>query len=337
LNLRAAVTAGAGAALLAAASTGASAAGFQYGSAPDGNNPPLELAIWYPSDAPVSTQQFGLFQQDVAPFGPIAGQSLPLIVISHGTGGGASSHYDTALALADAGFVVVATSHTGDNYQDRAVSFTWRNFADRSRHMTKIVDFMLDAWGGHDRLDPARIGMFGHSAGGATALIVIGGNPEIERGAQYCQDHPDAWDCQRIKEKAQTSPAPAADVKETLVWTHDARVKAAAVAAPAIGYTFTPAALAAATAPVQLWRAEGDTITPNQWNADIVRDSLPKPPDDHLVPQAGHFDFLAPCNDAMTKVAPEICESAPGFDRHLFHQELNQALIAFFKAQLAPP
>src|ERR1700722_6593880 len=105
----------------------AGAAGFQYGTAPDPDDKPIELGIWYPSEAPTSPQPLGLFQQAVALYGGIAGQSLPLIVISHGTGGGASSHYDTAIALADAGFVVVAPSHTGDNHKDRTLSFTRRN------------------------------------------------------------------------------------------------------------------------------------------------------------------------------------------------------------------
>ena len=88
----------------------AGAAGFQYGSAPDPDDQPIELGIWYPSDAAASTQTLGLFKQEVAPYGAVAGDKLPLIVISHGTGGGAASHYDTALALANAGFVVVAPS-----------------------------------------------------------------------------------------------------------------------------------------------------------------------------------------------------------------------------------
>lgn len=41
------------------------------------------------------------------------------------------------------------------------------------------------------------------------------------------------------------------------------RIKAAFIAAPAIGYTFTKDALASLTAPIQLWRTENDQITPN--------------------------------------------------------------------------
>jgi len=158
-------------ALLAASPAGA--AGFQYGKAPDPDDQPLELAIWYPSAAPISSQPLGLFAQDVAYYGAVQGNTLPLVVISHGTGGSAAGHYDTALALAEAGFVVVALSHTGDNYKDRSYSFTAHNFVDRPRGVSRNIDFMLNAWGGHDHVDPARIGIFGHSAGGATALIAV--------------------------------------------------------------------------------------------------------------------------------------------------------------------
>ena len=312
----------------------AKAAGFQYGTAPDSDDKPIELGIWYPSDATTSTQALGLFKQDVAPYGAIAGRSLPLIVISHGTGGGASSHYDTAIALANAGFIVVAPSHTGDNYKDRSYSFTTRNFVSRVQQVSRVIDFMLNEWGGHDRIDPARVGIFGHSAGGTTALIALGGTPDMTRTAQHCKDHPEAWDCLQIK---QLSGNPATDPADPPKWSRDKRLKAAAIAAPAIGYDFTTDGLAPVTAPVQLWRAENDRITTNVLNADIVKARLPKPPEDHLVAKAGHFAFLAPCSDPLAAIAKEICTDDAGFDRTAFHQELNQALIAFFKTQLAPP
>lgn len=326
------------AAMLLFAASPIGAAGFQYGTAPDPDDKPIELGIWYPSDAPAQKQPLGLFTQDAAYYGAISGQSLPLIVISHGTGGGAASHYDTALALADAGFIVVALSHTGDNYKDHAYSFTRRNFVERARHVSRVIDYILNAWDGHDHVDPARIGMFGHSAGGATTLIVLGGTPDWNLFALFCHDHPDAWDCVQAKAHADAAGGtPAAINDPTPEWHHDPRVKATVIAAPAMGYTFTKDGLAAVTAPIQLWRAEHDQIALNKWNADVVRDALAKPPEDHLVANAGHYDFLAPCTDALAKIAPEICTSAQGFDRAAVHQDFNKALADFFKAQLAAP
>lgn len=318
--------------LSALAASPAAAAGFQYGTAPDPDGKPIELGIWYPSDAPVSPQPLGLFTQQVAPYAAIAGHSLPLIVISHGTGGGASSHYDTAIALADAGFVVVALTHTGDNYKDLSLQFTRRNFVDRPRQVSRVIDYMLKDWTGHASIDPARIGMFGHSAGGFTTLVVLGGTADWNLATLFCHDHPDDWGCQQAKEKG-----PATDDKKPVDWHHDPRIKAGAIAAPALGHTFTKEGLAAVTEPIQLWRAENDQIAPNQWNADIVKAALPKPPEDHLVPLAGHFAFLAPCSEALAKIAPAICEDDKGFDRVAFHQQFNQALVDFFKAKLAPP
>jgi predicted dienelactone hydrolase len=314
----------------------AAAAGFQYGTAPDPDGKPIELGIWYPSDAPTKTEPLGLSTQDAAYYGPIAGNALPLIVISHGTGGSAAGHYDTALALADAGFVVVALSHPGDDYQDRSNSFTVRNFVERPKQVSRVIDYMLSSWDGHDHLDPSRIGIFGHSAGGATALIVIGGTPDMTLATIFCRDHPDDWGCQQARALPDAAKK-ATDWTSALEWHHDPRVKAAVIAAPAIGYAFTKVGLDKVTAPVQLWRAEDDKINPNKWNADIVRDALPQPPEDHLVAKAGHFDFLAPCSDALAKVAAQICTSEPGFDRTAFHRDMNQAIVAFFKAKLPPP
>jgi predicted dienelactone hydrolase len=322
---------------LLAASPAVAAVGFQYGKAPDSDDQPIELAIWYPSDAAPSSQPLGLFTQSVAPYGPVKGSGLPLVVISHGAVGSAAAHYDTALALADAGFVVVALNHTGDNYKDHSHSYTARNFIDRPRHVSRVIDFMLNGWDGHDHLDPTRIGIFGHSAGGVTALILVGGNPDLYLAILFCRDHPDALDCQQAKQATggDGKDSPKRDWKWS-DWHHDPRVKAAVIATPGIGYTFTKIGLETVTTPIRLWRGEDDKFSPNAWNGDLVESALPQPPEDHLVPKAGHFDFLAPCNETVAKIAPEICTSEPGFDRAAFHQDMNKAIVAFFKAKHAP-
>ena len=92
--------------------------------------------------------------------------------MSHGTGGWYGEHYDTALALARAGFVVAAVSHTGDTYQDQSRSTA---IADRPRHLHEVIDFMTRDWPEHGRIDAGRIGVFGFSAGGFTALVAVGG------------------------------------------------------------------------------------------------------------------------------------------------------------------
>lgn len=85
---------------------------------------------------------------------------------------------------------------------------------------------------------------------------------------------------------------------------------------------------------------EGKNTRLSEWaeptprSVEAVRENLPKQPEFHLVPLAGHLDFLAACR-AGYKSLP-ICRSAPEFDRVLFHSEFNAALISFFDRNLAP-
>lgn len=312
---------------LATAAGAAASVGYQYARFPGPDGRTIELSIWYPSDAPATLQPFGPYEQTVARNGAAAGTALPLIVISHGTGGSFGGHYDTALALARSGFVVAALSHPGDNFRDHSDNFTWRNFVERPRQLSATIDYMLTVWNGRDRIDAARVGVFGHSAGGYTALASVGGIPEIARARAFCRSHPDDWSCERARTR---NAKPAPDDDKPVAWTTDRRIKAIAIAAPAAGYLFAPESLSRVTVPVQLWEAQDDHIVPN----GIVGPELPKPPGLHVVPNAGHFDFLAPCSAMLAARAPEICESAPGFDRTAFHDRFNREIAAFFAAML---
>jgi predicted dienelactone hydrolase len=275
----------------------AEAVGFQQVSIPDAVDRPLSLGIWYPSASPVVQSSLELYSQEVAPDGIASSDRLPLIVMSHGTGESFSAHYDTAIALAAAGFVVAAVTHTGDNYGDRSDAFTLRNFEARARHIRQVIDYMLDTWPEHQRLDPKRVGAFGHSAGGFTVLLAVGGIPTLGGAAKFCAEHPEAWECRQIG-KVQYDRRPSNDVI-SFASAHDVRIKAAVIAAPAAIYNFTSDGLSQLTVPLQLWSASDDKITPPQWNTERLRTMLPAAPEFRAVPGAGHFAFVAPCSDAL--------------------------------------
>ncbi len=301
------------------------AVGFERVSVPDGDNPALEAGIWYPTDAAVSVQSLGTFKQTVAPGAAVKGERLPLIVFSHGSGGSFEGHYDTAIALAEAGFVVAGVTHTGDNYRDQSALTRVEN---RPRHIKRLVDFMVGAWPYRGRIDAKRIGMFGFSAGGFTTLAVIGGNPDLARVPPYCAANPQEWACQ----KAAGTRIDWATKPVTV--EHDARITAAVIAAPALGFAFTPEGLRSITVPMQLWRGDQDEVLPHPRHAQHIYDSLPVKPDYRVVANAGHFVFLAPCSPALERVASAICKDPMGFDRVAFHREFNAATVAFLKAKL---
>jgi len=311
----------------------AGAAGFQRAMISDPEDRPLAVGIWYPSDAPVSAEPNTPFRQALAIDGVINGSRLPLVVVSHGYGGWLGSHADTALALAEAGFVVVAVTHTGNNYEDESYPMS-RWTLDRPRHVRHVLDYMLHHWRGHDRIDASRIGIFGFSAGGYTALVSIGGVPDPEKVASHCRAEPDEVACRL----GAGNPLDSSGAK-ALQGAHDPRIKAAAIAAPGLGFGFDAPALARVTVPVQLWAMSEDRVVPHASNSEIVRRSLPKAPDFRMVEGAGHYAFLQPCDPLLEKAEPKvwamICTDPPGFDRGDFHQRFNREVAAFFKKSLA--
>jgi predicted dienelactone hydrolase len=304
------------------------AAGFQRGFAADPGGKPLEIGIWYPSQATVRPLVMGPTTMSVAVDGIAQGQALPLVVISHGTSSSFLGHYDTAIALADAGFVVAAVTHTGDNYADQSRS---ADIMGRPHQISRVIDHMLSTWDGRAVIDPARVGMFGYSAGGFTAIVSIGGIPDFAKVGPVCRQHPSDFACQLL---ARSASNPAAPVTATTAGTADPRIKAAVVAAPALGFTFSPDGLRNVKVPVQLWRAENDALVPHPRYAEAVRLALPAAPDYRVVADAGHYDFMVPCSSALATLAPSICASAAGFDRPAFHASFNAAVVTFMDRTL---
>jgi predicted dienelactone hydrolase len=306
----------------------AATAGFTVVKATDPQGAPITVGIWYPTDAPAKPMDLGIGSQTVAAGAPLVGRHLPLVVMSHGNGGFFGGHADTAQALAEAGFVVAALTHTGDNYADQSRA---TDMANRPRQLSVVIDYMLKASPMQAAIDPDRVGAFGFSSGGFTVLAAAGGEPDLTTIAPHCKAHPEFFDC-----KLTASHPPPADALKS-VWTHDARIKAVVSAAPAMGYSFTKAGLSKVTVPLQLWRAGNDEILPDPFYASAVRANLPRTPEWHVVPGAGHFDFLTPCNDQGRITAAAICTSAPGFDRAAFHKDFDAKVVGFFRANLMRP
>ena len=180
-------------------------------------------------------------------------------------------------------------------------------------------------------IDPDKIGAFGFSSGGFTVLAVAGGEPRLERMRAHCKAHPDNYDC-----KLTADHAPPTNIFDA-AWVHDPRIKAVVSAAPALGFAFGKDGLKGITAPLQLWKAADDQILPGDEYAEAVHRDFSRPHEYHVVPGAGHFDFLTPCDTTPPGATQPICQSAPGFDRRAFHQDFNAQVTRFFTEQLAAP
>lgn len=290
------------------------------------HGPVLSGAIWYPCAGEPKHVELGdlALAVDYGLQGvkdcTVSGDKLPLVVLSHGTNGWFGGHHDTAAALADAGFVVAAISHPGDSAKDNVRSGELSVFLSRPADMVRLIDFVLNEWKDKSAVDPARIGLFGFSAGGYTGLELIGAAPDYARVARGCTTTTKF--CEQVQSETRTPPT-------------DARVRAAVIADPPSGF-FTKDNLAAIKIPLQFWRAELATATVDVDPAGTARvaRSLPGKPDIHHVP-ANHFVFLAPCSPELAAAVPRICTDAPaGFDRVAFHREFNASMIRFFREHL---
>ena len=128
--------------------------------------------------------------------------SLPLVVLSPGWTQPRATLTALAEDLASHGYVVVAIDHT---YENRATTFPdghvtdcvacavddqpgfWEKFAQvRSADTSFVLDQLTGPhpkWRGSALIDPQRIGMTGHSAGGAVTIQAMLADPRIRAGA----------------------------------------------------------------------------------------------------------------------------------------------------------
>lgn len=304
--------------------------GFQVVQIADPGSAPLTMAIWYPTTSrPWPTTLLGFVLMDVASDAPVSGEALPLVVISHGNGGGPGSHADTAMSLAAAGFVVAAPMHTGDNYLDDGAVGSSHWLTDRSRHIRSSLEYMLTSWVNSDHIAPARVGVFGFSAGGLTVLTAVGATPDLSLVATHCASATE-FAC-TLLESANSGMMDGRDLPAPTSFVRDSRIAAAVVAAPGLGFTLSPEALSDVTAPVQLWSGDADTNVPYETNARVVREGLGERVEFHSVPGASHFAFLSPCGPLGP---PLLCRDGQGFDRRAFHRDFNAQVIRFFQAKL---
>jgi len=258
------------------------------------------------------------------PEGAGDGAPRPLVVMSHGNGGWRRGHHDTAEALAEAGFVVAALTHPGDNWRDDSRA---TQLSDRPRHVSLLIDHVTRTDSGLAVIDPDRIGAFGFSAGGFTVTALAGGVSDPARIERHCEQQPTFFACRLFA----LQPIDASGWRPR---GHDPRIKAAVIAGPALGLAFSDESLAAIRIPIQLWQAADDEILPAPFNAEPIRDRLGRPAEYHRVADARHYDFLPPCAPEMMEALPVLCRSKPGFDRAAFHEMFNREVVRFFREAL---
>lgn len=291
--------------------------------------PPLQALLWTPCALPPEPLARGPIQLQAREDCPVAASGkLPLVVISHGYGGSALSHWTMAAALADGGLTVLSLNHSLDSALNLAQGGSFAALQARPADVRRAIDGVLADSLWSPVLDAQRIGFLGFSRGAYTGLVLAGATPDLGQLAAHCPE-PQSPLCQAIAQ----GHVPA------LKQVTEPRIKAMVLADPLAAFS-AKSGLGQVKLPLQLWAsAQGGAGVPAGSVQTLVK-LLPAgkteqaKPQVHEVAGAAHYAFLAPCSAQLTDMAPEICSDPAGFDRSAFQQRWAAEVLAFFRQQL---
>lgn len=296
-------------------------------------NPPITVALYYPTQTQARAIAMGPFTLRVAIQAPPEDKVKGLIVLSHGVGGTELGHTSLAEGLAQQGYLVASLRHPGDNWLDRSLlqASAARYFSERPRHVSRVIDALLlePEWGrriSRDARGPY-VGAIGHSAGGYTVLALAGARPELARIASHCERNraDDPIFCS-MGRTGQPDAVPGATAQLPLLV--DPRVRAVVALAP-VGVVFSAESLSGVKVPTVIYGAQQDRFLVPRFHSDWVASKIPGV-EYHRVPNAWHFAFMdAPSTPIVTEDG-DIAANPPGFDRSDFLRRLQGDLPAFF-------
>jgi predicted dienelactone hydrolase len=304
------------------------------------------VTVFYPTTAQAAPLERGPFRfEQLAWQGPPQRGNGRLVVLSHGSGGSPWVHVDLAHKFVEAGFIVAIPEHAGDNFRnsDDAGPVSWKR---RPLEVSRAIDAIAaDA-----RFAPLvaldRVGMWGMSAGGHTALTLAGGRWSPSALRDHCELHI-ADDFPTCVGLATQLRGDALDgVKKSLAlfvirrklddaqwYGHtDPRI-AAVVAEVPFATDFDMATLAQPKVPLGIVQAGRDAwLAPVHHSGkvlkacrgcEVVAD----------VPSAGHGSFLSPQPARLEGAAADLLRDPPGFDRARV-PEVHARIVAFFRKHL---
>ena len=310
----------------------------------DGDGP---VTVFYPSSSDAQPFKRGPFTLQVAWEGtPVRGNGR-LIVISHGSGGSPMVHSDLARSLVEDGFVVAMPEHKGDNFKDHSTPGppSWRR---RPAEVSRAID----AVGADARFEPLlaldKVGMYGMSAGGHTALSLAGGRWSPAHLKELCEAH--------IREAFQSCVGLTTRLrgnfldgpKETLaLWVIRYRLAdatwqtyidpriAAIVAGVPFAADFDMPSLSEPRVPLGLVTVGRDTWLVPRFHSDAVLNVCKTCERVADIPDGGHGALISPLPPGLSGLLGELMNDSPGFDRATL-PEIDHKISAFFKKHLLP-
>ena len=287
---------------------------------------PVHALAFYPSSGPERSSRIDGYRVNASEGAPIVIGRYPLLMLSHGNTGTPLALHDLASALARRGFVVVAVTHPGDNVHDHSRVGTMSNLYGRPLQISAAISASLADPFLAPYVSGEQVGMIGYSAGGETALILSGAQPDLERLRRYCLERPQDTDA------CKTNGVLIAD-RADLSAEADPRIHALLLMAP-LSLMFGRHALAQVKVPTLIYSGDNDQLLAIDKNAQALARKLPVTPNYRLLAGAGHFVFMAPCDDEQREHMAALCTDPDGVDREGIHLSLQAEAAHFFSRTL---
>ncbi|HEU5295334.1 MAG TPA: dienelactone hydrolase [Burkholderiaceae bacterium] len=268
-----------------------------------------------------------------------------LVVISHGSGGAPWVHADLARALVQAGFVVAMPEHRGDNHKDTSSPgpVSW---SQRPAEVSRAIDTVsADArFGPLLRVD--KVGVYGMSAGGHTALTLAGGRWSPALFKQHCDANLEQDFNACVGLTTRLSGGAFDGLKKWVAHTvidlrfgdatphaySDARV-AAVVAGVPYAADFDMASLAQPPVPLGLVTAQQDRWLVPRHHSDRVLAACQSCEHIADLPTGGHGALLSPLPQGLRGLEGDLLGDPPGFDRRVL-PEVDRKIAKFFSRHL---
>lgn len=305
------------------------------------------VTVFYPSDSPSSPVQRGPFMFDVALDGvPIRGNGR-LIVISHGSPASPWVYFDLSHTLVDAGFIVALPEHYADNYKDDSEPGppSWKR---RPLEVSRAIDIMADDARFRPLLALDKVGMYGMSAGGHTALTLAGGRWSPAQLQRHCEAHitDDFQACAGLTTQLtggifdgiKTAVARwVIDYKLTdNTWYQhtDSRITAIVAGVP-FAADFDTASLATPKVHLGIITARQDKWLVPKYHSDAILKVCTTCERVADFKNGGHGALLSPLPPDRSGLVAKLIADPQGFDRVNEVPEVNQKITAFFIRQLA--
>ncbi|REF26692.1 putative dienelactone hydrolase [Xenorhabdus cabanillasii] len=262
----------------------------------------IPIHFFYPTREIGKSEKFGPYDISVAMNASIYGNKIPLIVLSHGSGGSSLTYRELMCSLVKSGYAVLALEHPGNCYFDDSLAATLANLENRPRHIKLVIDHIVNNELVSNHLLKNKITLIGHSMGGYTALAISGGIPVAI---------PDKTSSQSIEE---------------ITVPYDNRISSLILLAPACGWFNYKDSLNRVNVPILLLTAEKDHLS------DILCTSVIENHTNVVhktVTNAGHHSFQSPFPSHMKSINFPPSQDPAGFDREKYQAILSAEIKSF--------